>query len=202
MVFQRQQIIPGFFEIYCGCMKSGKTKALIDRIDGIHFREDGSYIFFKPSTDTREDTIKTRFGNLEFECDYIDPHNPKTIIDSSNSYGVVAIDEIMFFDNALIEVIGRLRNEGKMVLASGLDLDFKGEPFGIMPDLLALADDVIKTHATCDYSGCSNLANRTQRLIDGNPAKYNEPLVSIENPDNNETYQCRCLEHHYVPGRP
>ena len=54
MVFQRQQIIPGFFEVYCGCMKSGKTKALIDRIDGIHFREDGDHIFFKPKIDTRE----------------------------------------------------------------------------------------------------------------------------------------------------
>ena len=202
MVFQRQQIIPGFFEVYCGCMKSGKTKALIDRIDGIHFREDGDHIFFKPKIDTRDETIHTRFGNLKFECNYIDSQNPSEMLDASNNYKVIAIDEVMFFGEELLKTIDIFRKKGKMILASGLDLDFKAEPFGIMPKILAFADDIIKTHGTCEYKGCSDLANRTQRLINNNPAHYNEPLISIEGSENFESYECRCLDHNYIPGKP
>lgn len=202
MVFQRQQIIPAFLEIYCGCMKSGKTKALIDRIDGIHFRDDGKYVFFKPSTDTRNKTVHTRFGSLEFECNYIASENPEDLLKISEDYQIVAIDEIMFFNKELIPIVRKLQKQNKMILASGLDLDFRGEPFGIMPELLAIADDVIKTHGTCEYKGCNNLADRTQRLINGEPADYREPLISIEGSQKKESYECRCLHHHYVPSKP
>ena len=63
-------------------------------------------------------------------------------------------------------------------------------------------NDVIKTHGTCEYKGCSDLANRTQRLINNEPAHYNEPLISIEGSENFESYECRCLDHHYIPGKP
>jgi thymidine kinase len=124
------------------------------------------------------------------------------MLDASNNYKVIAIDEVMFFGEELLKTIDIFRKKGKMILASGLDLDFKAEPFGIMPKILAFADDVIKTHGTCEYKGCSDLANRTQRLINNEPAHYNEPLISIEGSENFESYECRCLDHHYIPGKP
>lgn len=86
------------------------------------------------------------------------------------------------------------------VVVSGLDLDFRGEPFGSMPVLLSLADEVHKLNGVCDYEGCSNPATRTQRLVNGFPASYNAPIILVG--DAKEGYQCRCLQHHEVKDAP
>lgn len=103
---------------------------------------------------------------------------------------VVAIDELQFFDKEIVEVVNKLVAKGKRVIGTGLDLDFKGEPFGAMPELLAYADKVDKLTAICMKCG-SEYAVRTQRLIDGKPADKNSPLIMI---GADETYEARCLD--------
>jgi len=193
-------IRPGFLEVYCGPMKSGKTRELINRIDKLRFMEDSPFIFFKPKVDIRDKTIKSRFGDLTYECVFIDENKPGEIFDHiSWEHKLIVIDEIHFFNKSIVEVINKLLKKGFNIVVSGLDLNFKGEPFGPMGELLAFADHVVKLNGVCEYPGCNNLANRTQRLINNQPAEYNEPLISIEGSSKEENYECRCLKHHFVP---
>ncbi|MCC6165626.1 MAG: hypothetical protein IT329_00220, partial [Caldilineaceae bacterium] len=110
---------------------------------------------------------------------------------------VVAIDEVQFFDWTIADVCNSLANQGKCVIAAGLDQDFRGEPFGPMPLLLALAERVDKLHAICVVCGSS--ASRTQRLIDGRPARYDDPIILV---GGSERYEARCRRCHQVPGKP
>ncbi|MGK0209621.1 MAG: thymidine kinase [Patescibacteria group bacterium] len=200
-MIQRQLLIPGFFEIYTGCMKSGKTKALFDRLDGISYRNDAEFIIFKPETDTRDSVLKSRYGELKHKCHFIPQDEPeKMLMELTGGYKVIAIDEIMFFNKKIVEVIQILRNKGIMILASGLDTDFRGMPFGSMGDLLAVADHVSKSGGTCEYLDCNNIATLTQRLVNSAPAHYDAPVVSIEG--DKDEYQCRCIKHHVIPGKP
>jgi thymidine kinase len=107
---------------------------------------------------------------------------------------VVAIDEAQFFDPEIIPIIQRLADDGKRVIVAGLDTDFRGEPFGPMPTLMAQAEVVDKVHAICMV--CAEEASRTQRLLDGKPANYNDPVVVI---GASEMYEARCRKHHEVP---
>jgi len=102
---------------------------------------------------------------------------------------VVAIEEAQFFDAGLVDLCMRLSDEGRVVIAAGLDQDFRREPFGIMPHLLALADEVIKLRAICMQ--CGRPASHTQRLVDGEPAAWNEPIILIGATDHYEA-RCRC----------
>jgi len=110
---------------------------------------------------------------------------------------VVAIDEIQFFSDDIIPVCQRLVEQGKRVIAAGLDQDFRGEPFGPVPALMALAEEVTKLNAICVV--CGRPASRTQRLIDGKPANYTDPIILIGATEN---YEARCNRCHEVPGRP
>lgn len=114
----------------------------------------------------------------------------------------IGIDEAQFFNEALIGVVKTLLQQGKHIVLAGLDTDFRGEPFHPMPTLLALADEVHKLTAICDYKDCNRLARYTQRLINKKPARYNKPILSIENSDKKESYETRCIDHHIVPGKP
>ena len=107
---------------------------------------------------------------------------------------VVAIDEVQFFDKGIIDVITILADNNKRVICAGLDMDFKGEPFGPIPALLAIAEFVDKIQAICVV--CGNPATRTQRLINGKPAKYEDPIVLI---GALESYEARCRKCHIVP---
>ena len=109
---------------------------------------------------------------------------------------VVAIDETQFFDAGIIEVCSQLAAQGKRVICAGLDTDFRGKPFGPMPELLAVAERVDKLHAICMICGAP--ACRSQRLIDGQPADYDDPIVLI---GASESYEARCRKHHQVPRR-
>jgi thymidine kinase len=107
---------------------------------------------------------------------------------------VVAIDEAQFFDDDVTEVVQQLADQDLRVLVAGLDTDFRGEPFGPMPALMASAEKVDKVQAICMV--CGEAASRTQRLIDGRPAHYNDPVVVV---GASELYEARCRRHHEVP---
>ena len=153
---------PGRIEVVCGSMFSGKTEELIRRMKRAEFARQKVEIF-KPAIDTRyseEDVVSH------------DQHSiPSTPIDSSSSIlllssdiDVVGIDEAQFLDDRLPEVCNELANRGVRVIVAGLDMDFKGVPFGPMPALCAIADAVTKVHAICVR--CGNLAYVSHRLVD------------------------------------
>ena len=110
---------------------------------------------------------------------------------------MVAIDEVQFFDWTIADVCSVLANAGLRVIAAGLDQDFRGEPFGPMPLLMALAEQVDKLQAICVI--CGSPASRTQRLIDGRPARYDDPIILV---GGSESYEARCRRCHQVPGKP
>ena len=169
---------PGRIEVVCGSMFSGKTEELIRRMRRAEFARQRVEIF-KPAIDTRyseEDVVSHDMHTI-----------PSTPIDSSaqilllsSEIDVVGIDEAQFFDNGLVEVCNQLANSGVRVIVAGLDMDYKGVPFGPIPALCAIADEVTKVHAICVK--CGNLAYLSHRTVDndrrvllGETAEY-EPL--------------------------
>lgn len=195
-----QIITPGILEIYCGPMNSCKTRELINRLDRFERLTGHKYTIFKPDLDTRDSKIKSRFGELSYDCTFTKYNKPEEILKKVNGEDLVIIDEVQFYSEGIEKTIEKLLLENTHVIAAGLDLDFRGEPFGRIPQLLALADIVHKVTAVCDYNECNNPATRTQRLIDGNPANYDSPTVLVG--DRAEGYESRCLKHHFVPGKP
>jgi thymidine kinase len=112
----------------------------------------------------------------------------------SEDTSVVAIDEAQFFDEGIVQVADELAAHGLRVIVAGLDLDFRGEPFGVMPAFLARAERVDKLQAICMV--CGEPASRTQRLVNGKPARYGDPVVIVGAA---EMYEARCRKHHEVP---
>jgi thymidine kinase len=160
------------------------------------------YLLVKSQIDTRDQGIKTRFGNLELDCSRI--NKAEEILNLvKKEHRVVGIEEAQFLDKNLISVIQELVKKDFYVICTGLDLDFRGEPFGQMPNLLSIADSVHKLTAVCNYSEtgkiCGSPATRTQRLINDVPASYNSPVILVG--DKTEGYYPRCLKHHFVPGK-
>ena len=153
---------PGRIEVVCGSMFSGKTEELIRRMKRAKFAKQKVEIF-KPSLDTR-------YSDVDVVSH--DQHSiPSTPIDSSSTIAllssdidVVGIDEAQFFDDGLVDVCNQLANRGVRVIVAGLDMDFKGIPFGPMPALCAIADDVTKVHAICVK--CGSLAYVSHRTVD------------------------------------
>ncbi|MBI3763086.1 MAG: thymidine kinase [Chloroflexi bacterium] len=185
----------GSIEVITGSMFSGKTDELIRRLRRARIAKQAVQVF-KPVIDNRYAVEKvTSHAGTEFEAtpvseagQILERLDPRTT--------VVAIDEAQFFDDDVADVSQRLAERGLRVIAAGLDQDFRGEPFGPMPRLLALAEDVSKLHAICVVCGAA--ASRTQRLIDGRPANYHDPVVMV---GASEMYEARCREHHSVPGK-
>lgn len=195
----RHPFRPGVLEVYCGPMKSGKTRELINRVDKLEYLSE-RFVFIKPSIDTRNEKVHSRFlnGSKELDCQFVKPEESGKIIQVANGYEVVAIDEAQFFPPDLVAVVDEMLRNRKNVIIGGLDLDFRGEGFGPMPLLLARADYVEKLTAVCEYRKCNSPATRTQRLIGGGPAHYNSPIILVEG-SGLETYEARCLSHHFVP---
>jgi thymidine kinase len=106
---------------------------------------------------------------------------------------VVAIDEVQFFDEAIADVIDMLAARDIRVICAGLDLDFRGEPFGLMPNIMCRAEEVLKLHAICVV--CGEAACRTQRLVNGKPARYDDPIILV---GAQEAYEARCRSHHVI----
>ncbi len=151
----------GRIEVVCGSMFSGKTEELIRRMKRAKFAKQNVEIF-KPAIDVRysEEDVVSHEGNA-ISSTPID--SSASILLMSAGVDVVGIDEAQFFDEHIVEVCNQLANQGTRVIIAGLDLDFKGKPFGPMPALLAIADEVTKVHAICVR--CGSLAYVSHRLV-------------------------------------
>lgn len=187
----------GWVELICGSMFSGKTEELLRRIRRTEIARKPLQIF-KPLVDNRYGLERVASHNGVAREDVLVVPNAQAILEQLRpETEVVAIDEIQFFDWAIAEVCTQLADRGCRVIAAGLDQDFRGEPFGPMPLLLALAERVDKLNAICVCCGAA--ASRTQRLIDGQPARYDDPIILV---GGSERYEARCRRCHAVPGKP
>lgn len=186
----------GWIEVVCGSMFSGKTEELIRRVRRSQIAKQAVQVF-KPVIDTRyvAEAVASHNGSqlgatrARNAAEVLALVKPETL--------VVALDEVQFFDHAIVDACQALADDGKRVICTGLDLDFRGEPFGLMPRLFAVAEQVEKLQAICVC--CAAPGTRTQRLIDGRPAHYEDPVILIGAA---EAYEPRCRACHVVVGRP
>ena len=187
----------GWIELICGSMFSGKTEELLRRVRRSEIARRRIQLF-KPHIDHRHGHERVASHNGISRSDAIALENAASLLDVVQpDVDVVAIDEVQFFDRAIAAVCQELADRGIQVIAAGLDQDFRGDPFGPMPLLMALSERVDKLNAICVRCGAS--ASRTQRLIDGEPARYDEPVILV---GGSESYEARCRTCHDVPGRP
>lgn len=183
----------GWVEVICGSMFSGKSEELIRRVRRAQFAKQKIAVF-KPKIDDRysEDSVVSHNGSSFIAMPI--SHSTAIFDHIDVEIDVIAIDEVQFFDDEIVNVIQHLANSGYRVIAAGLDQDFRGEPFGKMPELMAIAELVTKLQAVCAV--CGSPASRTQRLIDGRPASYDDPVILV---GASEAYEPRCRHHHEVP---
>ncbi|NPA90030.1 MAG: thymidine kinase [Chloroflexi bacterium] len=186
----------GWIEVICGSMFSGKTEELIRRVRRAQIARQKVQVF-KPSLDIRytQDAVSSHNG-MVFKAEVVTSAE-ELLARVHPDTNVVAIDEVQFFGWDIVDVVDALADRGVRVICAGLDLDFRGEPFGPMPLLMARAEQVDKLHAICVR--CGNEASRTQRLINGRPAHYDDPVILV---GAQEFYEPRCRACHEVPGRP
>ncbi len=186
----------GWIETISGCMFAGKTEELIRRIKVLEFAKK-EIMVFKPKIDDRySNTRVVSHAGSSVESHVIS--DAAEILDIiKDTTQVVAIDEAQFFDNNICAVCNELADRGIRVMAAGLDTNFKGEPFGPMPQLITEAEFVTKLAAVCNKCGAP--ATRTQRIIDGRPASYNDPIILV---GASESYEARCRHCHEVPDKP
>lgn len=186
----------GWIETISGCMFAGKTEELIRRIKVLEFAKK-EIMVFKPVIDNRysETKVVSHAGSsvesfvINEAIEILEMVKPTT--------QVVAIDEVQFFDNDICAVCNELADRGIRVMAAGLDTDFRGEPFGPMPKLMTEAEFVTKLAAVCNKCGAP--ATRTQRIVNGKPASYNDPIIMVGAA---ESYEARCRHCHEVPDKP
>lgn len=185
--------VKGSLEVITGSMFCGKTDELIRRLRRATIARQNVQVF-KPSIDIRYAVEKVMsHAGAEFEAMPVE--NSAEILENlADDITVVAIDEAQFFDPDIVSVARELADRGLRVIAAGLDMDFRAEPFGPMPALMAEAEEVSKLRAICMV--CGEEASRTQRLVNGKPACYDDPIVIV---GADELYEARCREHHEVP---
>jgi len=185
--------IQGSIEVVCGSMFSGKTDELIRRLVRATIAKQKVQVF-KPAIDIRYAVEKvTSHAGSNFDAIPVEKAaDIRNKLDGDVT--VVAIDEAQFFDPEIVDVSQELASRGIRVVVAGLDTDFRGEPFGPMPILMSMAEDVDKLHAICMV--CGDEASRTQRLVNGKPARYDDPVVIV---GASELYEARCRIHHEVP---
>lgn len=189
MLEQRRK---GWIEVITGPMFAGKSEEVIRRVKRLEYAHKHTLVF-KPKMDDRysEDEIvshshlKTKSLNIEKAEEIFNYVDEQT--------DAVVIDEVQFLDHEIIHVADELANRGIRVIVAGLDRDFRGEPFKNIPELLALAEDVTKLTAICVC--CGSPATRTQRIINGVPAKYDDPVIVV---GASEAYEPRCRHCHDV----
>lgn len=187
-----------------GPMFSEKTTTLVSKARRAEHAGKKAQIF-KPKIDNR-------FGDIHAVKSHDDLEYPATLIENSKDIfklldpdtTFVGIDEAQFLDKGIVKAIHKLLERDIEVVFTGLPLDFRGELFGKVPELLAKADYVINLTAVCKYKGedgvqCNKDATRTQRLVNGKPANYGDPVVIVGAA---EIYEARCPDHHEVPGKP
>jgi len=185
----------GTIEVICGPMFAGKTEELLRRVKRLEYAHK-NVVLFKPQIDVR------------YDKSYIVSHDQKKALCVSlksakemfnyvdDKTDCVVIDEFQFLEDDAVDIVVAFKNRGIRVIANGLDMDFRGEPFTNMPNLLAYADQVTKLTAICVC--CSEPATRTQRIVNGKPANYNDPQILV---GASESYEARCATCHDVPGK-
>ncbi|MBL7574194.1 thymidine kinase [Staphylococcus saccharolyticus] len=182
----------GWVETITGSMFSGKSEELIRRLRrGIYAKQ--KVVVFKPTIDDRyhKEKVVSHNGN---EIEAINISTAREIFNQElDDVDVIGIDEVQFFDNGIVNIVETLAEKGHRVIVAGLDMDFRGEPFEPMPKLLAVSEHVTKLQAVCAVCGSSS--SRTQRLINGKPAKIDDPIILV---GANESYEPRCRAHHIV----
>ena len=182
----------GYIEVVIGPMYSGKSEELIRRLKRAKIAKQ-NVVVFKPGIDDRyskEDVV----SHSGYAINAVAIQMSSQIYDYiQNDTQVVGIDEVQFFDDEIVDIAIDLANKGIRVIAAGLDMDFKGEPFGPTPRLLAVSEFVDKIQAI--WSVCGQPATRSQRLIDGKPAKYDAPKIQVGSV---ESYEARCRKCHVV----
>ena len=176
----------GWIEVICGSMFSGKTEELIRRVKRAVIAKQKVQVY-KPGLDTRYEREKvTSHSGAHFHA--VPVASTRDILqDLEQDTKVVAIDEAQFFDRSICQVCSELADRGLRVIVAGLDMDFRGEPFGPVPILMAQAEQVDKLQAICQ--SCGAPASRTQRLINGKPASYDDPVILV---GADEVYEARC----------
>ncbi len=190
------QLSGGWIEVVAGVMFSGKSEELMRRVRRATIARKRVQVF-KSHLDNRYAGLLT-----------ISSHDQRTIeavpVDSSSQImlrldpmaQVIAIDEAQFLDAGIVQIVSALADRGRRVVVAGTDTDFRGEPFGAMPQLMAVAEVVDKLHAICVLCGAP--ASRNQRLIEGKPARYDSPTIMVGAAD---SYEARCRACHVVPRR-
>ena len=186
----------GWIEVITGPMFAGKTEELIRRIRRLQYAKQ-NIIVFKPAIDDRyasnevvsHNDSRTQSINITKASEIM-----RYVTLDTN---VVAIDEIQFLDEEAVEICEYLADHGVRVIVSGLDRDFRWEPFSFMPKLLSIAEYVTKLSAICVK--CHTPATRTQRIINGKPARYDDPIILVGAKD---SYEARCRDCHEIPGKP
>ncbi len=191
------QLTGGWIEVVAGVMFSGKSEELIRRVRRAMIARKRVQVF--------KSQLDDRYAGGVFA---VGSHDGRTIeaipVDSSRQLAlrldpaaqVIAIDEVQFLDAGIVEVATDLANRGRRVILAGTDTDFRGEPFGPMPQLMCVAEVVDKLHAICVMCGAP--ASRNQRLIDGKPAPYDSPTVMVGGAD---SYEARCRACHSCDAR-
>ena len=182
----------GSLTVITGSMFSGKTEELIRRLRRALYARRSVQVF-KHALETRSDLTEIRSHNGV-------PHEAGAVSTSEEllesikpETDVVAVEEAQFFDEGIVDACRSLADSGYQVIVAGLDMDFRGRPFGPMPDLLAEADEVVKLRAIC--ARCGRDASRSQRLIDGRPAPISAPTILV---GAQESYEARCRHCHEV----
>ena len=182
----------GYIETVIGPMYSGKSEELIRRIKRAKIAKQ-NIVVFKPKIDDRysKEDVVSHSGDSVNAIPINSAKEIYNFIDSKTQ--VVGIDEVQFFDEQIVEIAVDLADKGIRVIAAGLDMDFKGEPFGPTPKLLCVSEFVDKIQAIC--SVCGQPATRSQRLINGEPARYDDPIIQVGAV---ESYEARCRKCHVV----
>ena len=186
----------GWIETISGCMFVGKTEELIRRIKVLEFAKK-EIMVFKPKIDDRYSNTRVVSHAGSSVESFVISDAIEILEMVKDTTQVVAIDEAQFFDDNICDVCNELADRGIRVMAAGLDTNFKGEPFGPMPLLITEAEFVTKLAAVCNKCGAP--ATRTQRIINGKPASYNDPIILV---GASESYEARCRHCHEVPDRP
>ena len=183
----------GSLEVITGSMFCGKTEELIRRLRRARIAKQQVQVF-KPAVDNRYNHQKVT-SHSGIDVDAIPVDSSQAILELlDQETTVVGIDEVQFFDDTIVDVVEKLADKGVRVIVTGLDMDFRGEPFGCMPQMMSRAERVDKLQAICMV--CGEPASRTQRLVDGKPAHYEDPIVVV---GAQEMYEARCRQHHEVP---
>jgi thymidine kinase len=186
----------GWIEVICGVMFSGKSEELIRRVRRAIIARRSVQVF-KSHLDARYAGIYQVTSHDGRTANAVPVDTPEQIMRLLEpATQVVAIDEAQFLDASIVELVTAIAGRGKRVILAGTDTDFRGEPFGPMPQLLAVAEVVDKLHAICVK--CGNPASRNQRLIAGKPARYDSPTIMVGSA---ESYEARCRRCHAVPTR-